>query len=696
MKVIWRSSIGAVLFVLLLSAGDITFATENRDCILASGWPDIPESHKKLEAVPFAPAAPAVILLETRQDDWRKRGAVDIHAFGYFLRIKVLTPDGVGRFKKLRKQWSKEFRIDHLQARTILPDGRILDVKEGLVKSFPKGGGLQVDVDFPEVRVGSILDFKALLFEDVDLHFDVAPWPVSREIPVLESRVVFIPPFGLIWDVSLKGLTNQPEKPAEVLFREEKANLQALAAPGHAFNIGGETHGEMSKITLLPGTPLPVVPGPKAFIWRFFEIPPSFPEPYSPLDYAYGDVITIRPRVYSPANMTYSIAKNWEEWTKDYNRYWDQWMRLAPVSTQSLGRKAVQSETSALAKAEAIGAALRRAVSVQNHDFEATKPNPDQVLAYKTGNTAELAALAVIALKAVGIDADLAPTQRRGGPGIPIEYPLPAVLDDLLVRIKTPTGPIFWSPASETKVGELPYELSEVPVLILDGLPGERVTTPATRWEANKTNRSITGQLAPNGDMQGDAKFTYSGTPGAQLRGALKPIDDAGRVAFFTEMLQKALPTVRISELKIPTLDQLDQPLQVVFQWSAPGGARVEGSRLTVPVAWFDRFTPESWKASKRLSDIELGIPGEVSDNIKISIPENVDDVETPDQAHQVVEGLGVFDGSCDGWNNRIAFRRQLRIEHSLFDRENWPLIQKFFTSVGEFDAKPVVVVLAK
>lgn len=691
-----RWAIRAVLAGLLLFAASLCLADENREFILHSSWPELPESQKKLDSVPFARNAPAVILLEARQDDWRRRGVVDVHSYNYFLRTKVLTPDGVERYKKYRKIWPKLNRVDFLRARTILPDGRIIDAGEGLTHSFPKGGGIQLAIDYPEVQVGAILEFQAQLYEGIDPDFSVDPWPVAREIPVLESRVIFIPPWGLIWDVSFKGLTNQPEKPAEVILREEIANLQALASPTHSFSVGDTVTGSMRAITLLPGTPLPVKPGPKAFIWRFFEIPPTFPELYSPLDYAAGDVITIRPRVYSPSNMTYSIAKSWEEWTKDYVRYWDQWMRLAPISTQTLGRKAAQSEASPLAKATAIGVALRRAVSVENHGYKATKPNPDQVLAYKTGNTAELAAMAVIALKAVGVDADLAPTQRRGGPGIPMEYPLPAILDDLLVRIKTPNGNIFWSPAAETPVGDLPYELSEVPVLILDGPPGERLTTPGTRWEANKTSRSITGQLAVNGDMQGEAQFTFGGHPGSRLRGTLKPLNEAGRAAFFTEMLQKALPTVRISELKIPTLDQLDQPLQVAFRWNAPGGARVEGNRLTVPGTWLDRFDPGPWKADRRLSDIELGIPGEVSDTIKISIPENVDDVETPDQAHQVVEGLGVFDGSCDGWNNRIAFRRQLRIEHSLFDRENWPLLKKFFTSVGEFDAQPVVVVLAK
>lgn len=692
-------AIRAFLAGLLLFVAGLCLANENREFILHSSWPDLPESQKKLDSVPFARNAPAVILLEARQDDWRRRGAVDVHSYNYFLRTKILTPDGVERYKKYRKSWPKLNRVDFLRARTILPDGRIIDAGGGVTHSFPKGGGVQIAIDYPEVQVGAILEFNAQLYEGIDPDFSIDPWPVAHEIPVLESRVIFIPPWGLIWDVSFKGLTNQPEKPAEVSFREEVIKLQPMAPANAPMKMPDGSFGiplPQDLITMLPGTPLPVAPGAKAYIWRFYEIPSAFPEPHSPLDYAAGDVITIRPRVYSPSNMTYSIAKSWEEWTKDYVRYWDQWMRLAPVSTQTLGRKAAQSEASPLAKAAAIGVALRRAVSVENHGFKATRPNPDQVLGYKTGNTAELAALAVIALKAVGVDADLAPTQRRGGPGIPIEYPLPAILDDLLVRIKTPNGNIFWSPAAETPVGELPFELSEVPVLILDGAPGERLTTPGMRWEANKISRSITGRLDVNGDMRGEAQLTYLGHPGSQLRGTLKPMNEADRAAFFTEMLQKALPTVRISELKIPTLDQLGQPLQVVFRWNAPGGAQVEGNRLTVPGTWFDRFDPGPWKADRRLSDIELGIPGDVSDTIKISIPENVDDVETPDQAHQVVEGLGVFDGSCDGWNNRIAFRRQLRIEHSLFDRENWPLIKKFFTSVGEFDAKPVVVVLAK
>src|SRR6516164_1643017 len=135
----------------------------------------------KMTSEPKAPGAPAIILFREVNRDDRGRTA---HEDVYF-RIKILTEEG-RKYGDIEIPFFKgSGKIVNLHARTIRPDGSIVDFAgKAFDKSIVKARGLKYmakTFTMPDVQIGSILEYYYTEDLAEDFIFD-SHWILSNEL----------------------------------------------------------------------------------------------------------------------------------------------------------------------------------------------------------------------------------------------------------------------------------------------------------------------------------------------------------------------------------------------------------------------------------------------------------------------------------------------------------------------------------
>lgn len=138
-------------------------------------------------------SAPAVVL--SREAELRMAGyGTDLRSTSRLLvrtRLKILTEQGLPR-ATMQIRHSRRVRLESLQGRTILPDGRAVPlpaVRRPHRVVSARRHQYVTDVELPQARVGAELELQyELAYRDLIL---LDPWYLSDEIPVRRSEVVF-------------------------------------------------------------------------------------------------------------------------------------------------------------------------------------------------------------------------------------------------------------------------------------------------------------------------------------------------------------------------------------------------------------------------------------------------------------------------------------------------------------------------
>jgi len=155
---------------------------------------------------PKAPGAPAIILY--RQVD---RNDNDAHQDEY-VRVKILTDEGRKYADVEIPYWKGNLKITKFQARTIKPDGSIVNFAgKPFDKTIVKARGLRIlakTFAMPDVTVGSIIEYSYRIELNSEYVFD-SHWIVSDELFTKRARFSLqASPFFLLkvhWRGYLRG-----------------------------------------------------------------------------------------------------------------------------------------------------------------------------------------------------------------------------------------------------------------------------------------------------------------------------------------------------------------------------------------------------------------------------------------------------------------------------------------------------------
>ncbi|WP_447951616.1 DUF3857 domain-containing protein [Chryseobacterium koreense] len=170
--------------VLFLALCFVIFSAASQE----AKWGKLSPEEIALTEVSYEPTANAVKLSEV--------GKLKITDYGYELeeygRTKILAPSG---FSKAERKWS--FMAKRLNDNVVLKGAQTINIVDGkeVISPVEKkdiivnnvNGIKEIAIAFPNVRVGSVIEYKVLISRPYDLA--ASPWRFQNEIPTLSSKL---------------------------------------------------------------------------------------------------------------------------------------------------------------------------------------------------------------------------------------------------------------------------------------------------------------------------------------------------------------------------------------------------------------------------------------------------------------------------------------------------------------------------
>jgi hypothetical protein len=622
-----------------------------RKLMLAGGYPAISEEHAALTEVPYAEGAPAVVLLEAVEYDW---DGLESRRDRFFRRLKILDEDAIEDYGSFRYTLYGDLHIASIDARTVLPDGTVVNAKEGINREKSDDGMQMIQIAFPQVQVGAILDLD---IQYTSSAWSVEPWTIQEWIPILETRFVMKPPTGLRFRIMPYRLP--PEK----------------TQPDYAVSVAG---------------------GGKAYIWHFRDVKALPDIAHLPPMEDVSQRLFVILQQYKDAYNFIPIAADWKTWGERRNENWEEWFKRDHDAVAALAKELAPAEGDALQKAEAIRQGLHERMRISRVNRFYGEDTPDQELNSGSASTGAMAGLAVVMLRAVGVDADLVAIRRRSDGIAPVEFPIPRLMNDLMVRIPDGRGgTTFFTPSSEQDVKRLPFDFSGILAFPLDGEAAQPVPVPDFKAVQNQTRRMVRATLHPDGKLEGKSTETFAGVAAERWGNRLRDDSEDERRERIERSLQRALPGLALNSLEITGLEEGAKRISFKCEWEVEGFATVAGSRLIFNPNLFGKLAADDWASETREYDIDLGANYETQDTFMLRMPENVAEVTVADPISLTADPpVGLHEASYTFRGETLVVKRHHRIDIYRIPAKYYGDVRQWFSQIAATDEKPAVVEL--
>ncbi len=571
-----------------------------------------------------------------------------------FTRIKILTAEGVS-FGTVTLPSSDVWRLRDLEARTVLPDGRVVELDSKTI--FTKTNSEDytrstVSFVMPEVVPGAIVDFRYRRFFD-SLYFP-EPWYFEGQLPIQSSRYTCDVPRQYYFETPMSC-------PSGIVVSRDEQDYVA-------------------------GTRVTFVAE---------RVPPLPAEPAQPpfADLACRVTFLAEAERARPRDPILSSWRNVITYIRGHQRAGYGLVRGDSNGARALARELAAAQATAQDKAAALFRYVRDNVTSRPpFGISPGELRADDVLKRGEGTMAQKAILLQLMLDAVDISASVGLTASRLNGRVDTEQVNPGQLDSAIVVAEIGGERVFLDPSDQRLgYGSLPARLEGVPCLLLDAKGETWVETPATPASASRRVCSLRLELDADGVLQGAGTLILTGhhahvamhlQPSPQLTSTAWQRWLEGRmqaavvVEEVVEAVEERRVEVRWRMQRRPLTAPADEVSVVVAQPLAlglnPFTLPPEQRRTPVMLGFADsqevvldlRWAPGwSLEAEPRLHGAELAV-GRLTTSLKV-----------------------------DKDGRRLVTQRELVVGERQFDRSAYPELQKLYREAVSSDAESVVLV---
>jgi hypothetical protein len=632
---------------------------------VAADWKPIDPADLALKSPKIQPDADAEALLwEVRVSD---RMDIDYDVkftttFDHYLRIKIFTDRGRDAHATVDIPYTSNVRIRDVAARTIRPDGSIVELKKSDVyqRTVVKADDLKVKAfsfAVPAIERGVIVEYR---WREVHLDSIASELrlPFSREMPVQLVRYYLEPlplgnDFGMM-TLPFNGKFTPPERQKNGLWMVSLADVPAERSEPFA--------------------------------------PPALQrEPWMFVFYAERNA----PR---GKDMWLKFAK---ELHADYSR------RAKPDDDiRRVAAEAVAGADSDAARIQALARVARnriRRVDVDTADpaeRKAAKENKNAGDALKRGvGGADDVLVVFLALaNAAGLEARVAASPNRATlfhrPAI---HDHTAFLSGRLAAVRTASGWTIVDPANEhSEHGELRWFYEGQDVLLSDAKEIVAIRSAATPAAKSLKQRTGTFKLTEDGTLEGDCRIVYSGHWAQTIREDEDQDAAAERDKNLKELITKRVPGADVSDIRIENATDPAQPYVNAYHIRIPGFAQRTGSRLFLRPAMFQRGVEALFPAATRSSDVYFRFAWAEEDAVTIELPAGfaLEQAVSPAPADAGIAKYSVSITTKDGWRH-LNLKRAFSFgvgDATVIAAANYRPLKQFFDHVHESDAHTLVM----
>jgi transglutaminase-like putative cysteine protease len=615
----------------------------------------VSETERRMTSVPEAPNAPAVVLFKkgtfTMFDEKTGRFSP---SFTIEVRRKILTEEGK-KYGEALVYHSKQSKLQDLQGRTVLPDGREVPLPKDSVFKRRLSRSEKVfvtSIAFPAVEVGAILDYRYRIRGASLLSVDA--WYFHDEVPTLYSEVTYDIPRV----VTVRSFISDPLK----------AGIQ-----------------QESTRTLEGGR-----------IWAWGRNLPAVPdEPHGP---PFEDLASWY--LLAPVGIKDNIkpVRLFETWATVCELYGDEYDKALKKSANA-GRKAQEIAGSGTPRdrAESLYRFVRDQIQTEDVPGVGLQEGTtaDSVLAAKRSDSAGKALLLQAMLRAAGMQARAVWAADRDDGRFATDFPNPRWFDRVIVALD-PGGlegqRIFLDPSDRSLAfGRLSPFVEGMPALLYDRATPEIVKLPETPYKDSSRLAKVDLELDGEGRVSGKGSLTLTGHH-AWDRLRWQP-SVAETAEAWKKWLEESYREYTVSGVQVQ--ESVDEQ-KVEVTWSlAQREEEVLGDEATLspslPLGPVKQ--PFHAEAASRLSPILFTYGDHDEVELTLRWPEGWQVDKLPKQVrHDTAAGAVLTTLEWTDGARTLTYRRQFDLKQRELGKQQYPMIQALFARAEKTDAETLVL----
>ncbi|MCP4655839.1 MAG: DUF3857 domain-containing protein [bacterium] len=622
----------------------------------ARPFPAISDEERALTEVPGHPGAPAVVLFKRAELRLRDPAREGSSTLDVTVRIKILTADG-RRWGEVVVAHSASLRLQGLEGRTVLPDGRAVALLDDAVFVEQRSRVRQRFVTkaaFPALTPGAIIDYRFTLRWD-SLYF-LEPWLFHHPIPTRLAEITYWEPVGM-------RVEHRGREPADQRFRTIRENTV----------IG-------RRVRL-----------------RLEDLPAVAEEPFSVPFADLASYVVVVPLQMTAADGT--AVPLLDSWSSVCRSFDDHGYRTFRRKRRQAAKQARELAAAAPTRAEriaAIYAFVRDEIqtSPDGGVLVGRDTSVDRVLAERRGGYAEKALVLQEMARSIRVPARLVWAGDWRDGRFELTVANPALFERVLVMVELDGRRVFLDPGDRRLgFGRLAPTNEGTRALVFDRDRPEVITLPESPAQVSRRRAVLDLELDGDGRLSGRGTLRLDGHHAwFYLRRKESPeaTDEA-----WEQWLRNAFEGFEISGVRAEEAVD-DERIDVV--WSLVQHAEeVLGDecslRPSLPLGPTEqRYTipPERRQTPVRVSfadrdEVELRLAWPAGWEVDL-VPAAVE--------HEGAAGAAIAHTELDGASRRLIYRRSFEITGTVFPPgEPYAAIRELYTAMERHDAETLVLV---
>jgi hypothetical protein len=618
---------------------------------LGQNWKPVEPAHLALKTPSVEPDADAeAIFWEVTVND-EDLDTVLTH----YIRIKVFTERGKESQGTIEIPYPGTTRIKDVLARTIKPDGSIIEMKKEAVfdKTLVKAGGFKVKAKsfaLPAVEPGVIIEYRWKEYRRSGLYMR---FQLQREIPVQAVRYL-IKPYAYTEYGMRVATFNGPN----VAMQKEKNGF-------HSATVNN--------------------------VRAFREEPRMPPE----------DQVRYWMLIFYSEDRNLDPQKYWDEYGK---RVFDVFKPSMKVNDEvrRASAEAVGDASTPEQKLERIFNYCRAkiknvsddasGVSQEQREKMKENKNPTDTLKRGMGTWDDINMLFAAMATAAGFDARAAMLADRSDKFFDPTFPLSYFLRTYNIAINLGDQWRFFDPGSNyVSFGMLRWQEEGNNALISDPKAPFFVQTPMSAPEKSLEKCAAKLRLSEDGTLEGDVTIEFTGHLAVQFKENNDEDSPEQRQKTLLDDIKRHMSTAEIADVKIENVTDPSKPFIYRFHIRVPDYAQRTGKRLFLQPSFFQKGVNPMFPTSDRRHAIYFHFPWREEHTVEIELPKGyaLDNADSPSPFS--VNQVGQYDIKILSLDEGRAIRLQRSFFFGgggtiLFPNQTYPNLKKVFDTLHERD----------
>ncbi|HEX7722126.1 MAG TPA: DUF3857 domain-containing protein [Pyrinomonadaceae bacterium] len=603
-----------------------------------------------------------VIFWEARVVDEIQEGvetAFPRTVISHYLRIKIFNDRGKESQSKIDIPYETSVEIKDLAARTIKPDGTIIELqkKDFFDRTIVKQGGNKIKAKsfaMPNVEAGAIIEYRYREVRNNTLSF-YERLDFQREIPV----------------------------------RNVKYSMKPLAIPGFGFQMrpfNGRIQNDFDKKS-------------ETFSFWMSNVPAFHEEPKMPPEYE------VRPYLL----VFYATAEDTERqgalyWAGLGKRVYDDYKAAFKVrdDIREAATGAVGNATSDDDKLQKLLDFVRTKIKNANRDTAGftdaerakLKENktPTDTLKRGVGTGKDISLLFGAMAASLGFDVRVVRVGNRResffNPGLTIPFFISSY--DIAVKVGADWH-VIDPGSSYVPMGMLLWQEEAQQALLTDPKESTFIKTPLTPPEKSGEKRTAKLKLSEDGTLEGDINVEYSGQLDIEMKNLNDDDSPSQREQNLRDKIKRQMSTAELSDIKIWNVTDQVKHFTYSYHVRVPGYGQRTGKRLFLQPAFFEHGIEPLFSSNSRKFAIYFHYPWSEHDEVWIELPSGFT-LDSPDAPHPFGAGgiseykvaIGV---TADA--KTLRYKRDFFFGgggNIMFPETSYPALKQLFDAVHEED----------